>query len=381
VDDLEFGYILAVASAAVYSPRAVRAWLRSCGSARALVDRVRSVSACDDISANDDNPPERLSAHARSRIAAIDDAVARAAAAAARASGARIVLDSDDEYPAALRQLCDAPIALYVRGELACLSRRCVAIVGSRAASSYGRAVAGSLAAEVAAYSATVVSGLARGIDAAAHRGALDAGVPTVAVLGSGVCALYPHYHALLADEVVARGGAVLSEFPPAQSARAFHFPMRNRIVAALADATVVVEAGTRSGALITARLADEFGRQVFAIPGDVGRPTSRGTNALIADGVPLVTSAADIAALLRWEPTLEVAVQASGDDAAAQRDDLLAALALPQTIDQLAESHRASVADIAARLTILELQGVVEREPGGAYSLVRRSSAAKGPA
>ncbi|HZV79817.1 MAG TPA: DNA-processing protein DprA [Candidatus Binatus sp.] len=381
MDELELGYVLAVASAAVYSPRAVRAWLRSCGSARSLVNRIRNVAASDSTSATDEHPPERLSAQARCKIAAIDDTAAHAAVVAAQGSGARVVLENDDEYPSGLRQLCDAPIALYARGDLACLSRRCVAIVGSRAASAYGRAIAGTLAAELAAYSATIVSGLARGIDAAAHRGALDAGVPTVAVLGSGVCALYPHYHALLADEVVARGGAVLSEFPPAQSARAFHFPMRNRIVAALADATVVVEAGARSGALITARLADEFGRHVCAIPGDVGRPTSCGTNALIADGVPLVTSAADVAALLRWEPVIERASQAMGDGPDAQCDDLLAALALPQTVDQLAESRRSSVAEIAARLTILELQGVVAREPGGAYSLVRRSPAAKGPA
>ncbi|MBV8171135.1 MAG: DNA-protecting protein DprA [Candidatus Eremiobacteraeota bacterium] len=379
MDDLHLGYVLAVAEAGVYAPRAVRAWSAAHGSARALVDALRGWN--DRVGTLDAHAAlEPLSVQTRTRIAAIDDGIAGQALAAARASGARIVLDGDDDYPAALRQLCDAPLVLYARGDLACLQRRCLAIVGSRAASAYGRGVAASIAADAGACSATVISGLARGIDAAAHRGALDAGVPTAAVLGSGVCALYPQYHALLADEIVERGGAVLSEFSPTQSARAFHFPLRNRIVAALADATVVVEAGERSGAWITARLADELGRHVFAIPGDVSRPTSRGTNALIADGVTLVTSAADICALLRWEPSIRAAANRADEHAsnAGHADALLAALGQPQTIDQLAEACRCGVAEIAARLMIFELQGIVQRGPGGAYSLVRAAFTAK---
>jgi len=388
VDDLELGYLLAVAGAAVYSPRALHAWLSRFGSPRALVAHLRDAlaRAPDDL--------EELSDETRARLALIDDDAARAALDAAHSSGARVVVRSDEEYPATLADLCDPPSALYARGRLDCLARRCVAIVGSRAATAYGRSVAAAMAAEFAAFGVTVVSGLARGIDAAAHRGAVDAGVPTVAVLGSGMRALYPPYHALLVDEIVARGGAVLSEFPPDQSARAFQFPLRNRIVAALAHATVVVEASTRSGALITARLADELGRSVFAIPGDVGRPTSQGTNALIADGVPLVISAADVAAMMRWEYAFSQPQEAGTalpagttfedgrpQEAGTTSGDigrrLVAMLSQERTVDELAASTGAGASEIAAQLMLLELQGVVERSPGGAYLAVRTSTAA----
>jgi|SRR5271166_597886 len=346
----------------MWSPRALATWLRALGSPRAVVARVR-----DDRAA----PPgtEKLSPAARSRLALIDDAVACAALETAERSGARLVTCSDESYPAALHDLCDPPLVLYVRGALECAARRTVAIVGSRAASAYGRTIAASMAAEFAPFGATVVSGLARGIDAAAHKGAIDAGIPTVAVLGSGVLALYPDYHALLADEIVARGGAVLSEFPPAEPARAFQFPMRNRVVAALAQATIVVEASTRSGALITARLADELGRRVFAVPGDVVRPTSRGTNALIADGVPLVTSAADAAGLMGWSAAL--ALQPEGE---AQPSDALLDLIAGAgcAVDELALRTGSSVAELSTRLMLLELAGAAERRPGGIYAAVR---------
>jgi DNA processing protein len=266
--------------------------------------------------------------------------------------------------------LCDAPLVLYVRGDLGCLARRTIAIVGSRAASGYGRSLAANMTSEFAAFGATVVSGLARGIDAAAHRGAIDAGIPTVAILGSGVCSLYPNYHALLADDIVAGGGAIVSEFPPHEPARAFQFPMRNRVVAALAHATVVIEAGTRSGALITARLADELGRRVYAVPGDVTRPTSRGTNALIADGIPLVTSAADIASLLGWTPVFANGGETQAEDGSGGLLRLLSDES--RAVDELAAVCGATVADVAARLMLLELQGVVERKPGGMYAAVR---------
>jgi DNA processing protein len=366
LDDLDLGYLLAVAAAGMWSPRALATWLRALGSPRAVVQRIQQGA---------EPPPdvEKLSATTRARLALIDDAAARAALDAAARSGARVVLDSDADYPAPLRDLCDAPLALYVRGALECATRRTVAIVGSRAASSYGRSVAASMSAEFAAFGATVVSGLARGIDAAAHKGAIDAGIPTIAVLGSGIRALYPDYHALLADEIVAGGGAVLSEFPPDEPARAFQFPMRNRLVAALAQATVVVEASVRSGALITARLGDELGRQVFAVPGDVLRSTSRGTNALIADGVPLVTSGADVAGLMGWGSTLSAPAQAG-----APVDALLDLIAKQGcTVDELALRSGLPVAELAARLMLLELAGALECRPGGVYAAVRPRAAA----
>lgn len=373
MDDLELGYLLAVAAAGVWSPRALAQWLRVLGTPRAVVEAARVQ--------RDETPSgaEKLSSATRARLAVIDDAAALEALATARASGAHIVPRDDPRYPARLHELCDAPLVLYVRGELASLARRSVAIVGSRAASAYGRAVAAQLATDFSAYGATIVSGLARGVDAAAHKGAIDARLPTVAVLGSGICALYPRYHALLADEIVAGGGAVISEFPPAECARAFHFPMRNRVVAVLADATIVVEASERSGALITARLADELGRHVFAIPGDIGRPTSRGTNALIADGIPLVTSARDAAGLMQWavDGRLNSTAPSPQGGFPETLDDIIRAL--PEhgcAIDELAILTGASAADLAARLTLLELQGAVARRAGGLYVAVHARDA-----
>jgi len=368
LDELNLGYLLAVAGAGMWSPRALATWLRALGSPRAVILHVKEFA----------EPPlgaERLSPAARARLAAIDDAAARVALDAAAKSGAHIVLDRDPDYPSALRDLCDAPLVLYVRGSIESVTRRTVAIVGSRAASAYGRSVATSMAAEFAAFGATVISGLARGIDAAAHRGALDAGIPTAAVLGSGVRALYPDYHSLLADEIVAGGGAVISEFPPGEPARAFQFPMRNRVVAALARATVVVEAGIRSGALITARLADELGRSVFAVPGDVTRPTSRGTNGLIADGVALVTSGADVAGLMGWGASLPPVADAA-DPARRTLLDLVSAE--PCSVDELAARSGRPVAEISAELMVHELGGLVQRCPGGAYAAVRAPLAAK---
>ena len=276
MDELDRGYLMAVSGALVWTPRLLRSWLDGCGGARALLQVVET---------DDATPPygaEPLGSRAIARLRAIDDRAAAHAIADLQRSGARVLTDADPEYPPSLRDLNDAPPLVYVRGNASAIGERAVAIVGSRAATAYGRTVAAELAAGFGALGACIVSGLARGIDAAAHKAALDAGAPTVAVVGSGLSALYPPYHSLLADDIVAAGGAVLSEFPPMLPAHAHQFPMRNRIVAALSRATILVEAGTRSGALITARLADELGRRVFAIPGDVGRPTSAGTNALI---------------------------------------------------------------------------------------------------
>ena len=377
MDDRELGYRVAVHAAAVWYPRALALWMRALGSACELVRFAAMGTGTAPAGA------EPLPASALARVARIDDACALAALRTARECGARLVVHGDKDYPAALDDLCDPPLVLYVRGSLASLGERAVAIVGSRAASSYGRSIAANFAAEFAAYGVTVVSGLARGIDAAAHRGALDAAAPTAAVLGSGIRALYPPYHALLADEIVDRNGVVLSEFPPEEPARAFQFPMRNRIVAALGHATIVVEAGPRSGALITARLADEVGRSVFAVPGDIGRPTSRGTNALIADGVPLITSASDVAALMHWTPSMpSLGSNAVMSVEKAPLDALVANLPLEgAAIDELAARCGSSASEIAARLTLLELRGVVERKPGGLYAPVRERDAANASA
>jgi DNA processing protein len=363
--DLETGYLLAVAAAAVWSPRALVAMLKEFGSARALVEFARAPLRAMPGSC------EHLGAEALARISVIDDAAAHVALTSASQGGLRFVTSTNAAYPHRLLQLCDPPPVLYYQGSLVCLDRRVVAVVGSRAATPYGRSITAQFVRGFAAYGATVISGLARGIDAAAHRAAVSDGVPTAAVIGSGMHALYPPYHRELAGEIVARGGSVLSEFPPKMAARHHHFPMRNRLVAALADVTVVVEAGARSGALITARLAADLGRHVFAVPGDIGRTASEGTNALIKDGVSLATGADDIAGVLGWEVRLAQShsTRPSSSGAGVEARGLIAALsAAPCGVDELCGATGLDAATVSAELMLLELQGLVERTAGGIY-------------
>lgn len=367
MDELDLGYLLAVSAAAVWSPRPLVAMLATLGGPRALIKYAKAAA--------DEPPPpcELLSAEALDRIAAVDEKAARCALADARTSGDHFVISSDSEYPSRLRDLCDPPPLLYYRGRIDALSGRVVAIVGSRSATPYGRSMAGGAAADFAAYGVTVVSGLARGIDAAAHRGSIQQHAPTVAVIGSGLRALYPQYHSRLADEIVAAGGAIISEFPPSMPARPYQFPMRNRLVAALADATFVIEAGSKSGALITARLASELGRHVFALPGDVGRSTSEGTNSLIKDGVALATGAADIAGVLSWSIT------PAASEPNKRTHSLIAALAPGGSpIDEVCVKTGLDSATVSAQLTMLEMQGLVDRQAGGLYVAVRAPNAAK---
>lgn len=366
MDSHDDGYLMAVAGALVWTPRLLRAWLDACGSAGAILAWI----------ADHDIPPEgvpALSAAALERLRSIDSITAERAFDALIASGARLLKDDDDDYPSRLCDLADAPPLLYVKGAIAALGPRPIAIVGSRAATTYGRQVASSLASDLGGFGACIVSGLARGVDSCAHSAALAAGSPTVAVIGSGISALYPPYHTLLADEIVAAGGAVVTEFPPLEAARAHHFPMRNRIVAAFSVATIVVEAGRRSGALITARLADELGRHVFAIPGDVTRPTSVGTNELIKDGVTLVTGGSDVASLLGWDALFErndVVADARED---ASRDPVLARLTPSGVdVDELAAQCGMELPALLAQLTLLEIRGLAKRLPGGTYAAVK---------
>jgi DNA processing protein len=292
---------------------------------------------------------------------------------AANDCGSQVLTKLHPLYPPRLRELCDAPHVLYYFGDPSIADARAIAIVGSRAATTYGRTVAATFARDAGIYGATVVSGLARGVDAAAHSAAVESGGKTIAVIGSGLGAMYPPYHSLLADEIVAGGGAILSEFPPTMVARPHHFPMRNRIVAALADATIVTEAAHRSGALITTRLADEYGRRVFAVPGDIDRPTSAGTNALIRDGVSAATSMADVAEILGWSPVFATQSKPRGKDKPSTDADpllvLLAGAALD--VDELSVRSGQPASEVAAQLTMLELRGAVERRAGGTFAAV----------
>jgi DNA processing protein len=265
---------------------------------------------------------------------------------------ARIVLAADDEYPAGLRELSDPPAGLCVRGRLP-EPARAVAIVGSRAATPYGIARARALGADLARLGLTVVSGLARGIDAAAHRGALDAGGASVAIVPGGLDPVHPVHHRDLADALCERGG-VVTEHPTRASLWPGEFVRRNRLIAALAAATVVVEAAERSGALSTAAVARRLGRPVLAVPGDVERPTARGVHALLRGGARLCEHAGDVmAALPRGGP-------------ANPGTRVSAALArTPRTADDLAERAGLTLEETLACLLELEWSGVARRMPG----------------
>jgi DNA processing protein len=251
-----------------------------------------------------------------------------------------------------------------------------VAVVGARAATLTGLEVARDLGRELAAAGVLVISGLARGIDAAAHRGALEAGGPTVAVLGCGVDLCYPPGHERLL-EAVCGAGAVVSEDPPGTEPTAWRFPRRNRLIAALALGVVVVEAGERSGALSTARHAADLGREVLAVPGSVRSAQSRGTNRLIRDGAIPLLEIDDLAAALP-ELCLTTPRRGAGAPAALPDDPTLRALldlvgSDPVHPDQLAEATGARAAQIAVRLCALELGGWVRSLPGGGVSRVGR--------
>lgn len=213
---------------------------------------------------------------------------------AASKLGARIVTQVDDEYPEALKSIHDPPLALYVKGTLDSADRHALAVVGSRRCTHYGTQVADRLSFQLAKQGYTVVSGLARGIDAAAHQGAIKGGGRTFAVLGTGIDQIYPPEHAGLAEDITAHG-ALLTEFPIGFRPTRQSFPQRNRVVAGLVQGILVAEASRGSGALMTVDFATEFGRQVFAVPGRIDNPSAGGCNELIQNGAKLVTDIDDI--------------------------------------------------------------------------------------
>jgi DNA processing protein len=276
--------------------------------------------------------------------------------------GVRWLPRSDATFPAMLRAIHDPPHGLFLRGSAGVdeLRRPGVAIVGARACSAYGRHVARLLGRELAAAGLVVVSGMARGVDGEAHRGALEAGGVTVAVLGCGIDRDYPAAHAELARRIAERG-LIVSEYPPGVEPAPWRFPARNRIVAGLALATVVVEARERSGALITADFALEEGRDVFAVPGEIVSALSRGSNALLRLGAAPLVEPADVLHALGIEPAV-VAPPALGPDAAA----VLEALAEgPAGADELTRSTGLTAASVAAALTELELAGLGAEDEG----------------
>ena len=299
---------------------------------------------------------------------------ARAALTAAGAGGIAAVPWSDRRYPALLAAIPDPPPVLWLRGDADALDGPAVAVVGSRAGTVYAREVGRGLGADLASCGVTVVSGLARGIDSAAHRGVLAADGRTIAVLGSGVDVVYPPEHADLAEKIVRRG-LLVGELPPGTTPRPKYFPLRNRLISGLSRAVVVVEASERSGSLITARLALEQGREVMAVPGNVLSGRNRGAHALLRDGARIVETADDVV------EELGLGVPAAGAAAGAAaagdggrppetRDAILRHMDAGEVygVDDLAARSGLDSASLLARLTDLELQGRVARAGAGQF-------------
>lgn len=282
-----------------------------------------------------------------------------------RAMGAEAITRRDARYPSRLAEIYDPPPVLYVKGELDPPDCPSVAIVGTRGATSYGKMAAEHVARGLAQARVTVVSGLAIGIDGAAHRGALEGGGRTIAVLANGLDRVYPAQHARLAQQIAERGGLV-TEFPLGTKPDATNFPRRNRVISGLTSGTLVVEAGQRSGALITAAFAAEQGRDVFAVPGSIFSPMSQGANSLIRDGATPVTSAEDVLAELaptRVPRQLTVLDILPADET---ERSLLAALTFePVHIDEIARATSLPMSVVSSGLAMMELKGLA-RQTGG---------------
>lgn len=271
-------------------------------------------------------------------------------------------------FPSALLAIPDPPPVLWYLGALDAFDAPAVAIVGSRAASAVAVEAAARIGMDLAARGITVVSGLARGVDSAAHRGALRTG-RTIAVLGSGVDRIYPHEHRTLATEIVATG-LVVSEYPPGTPPRAFHFPQRNRLISGLSRAVVVIEASERSGSLITAACALEQGREVMAVPGNVLSGRSRGAHALIRDGAKIVEGADDIVDELGFAPGASHALAVDTAGSRTSRDPVLRVMEAgqPYDLDGLAGLSGLDSARLLPRLLDLELAGLLRRIEGGRF-------------
>jgi len=296
--------------------------------------------------------------------------------------GHRLLRCTDADFPPLMEAIPQPPAALFVAGDASLLLHPQVAVVGARAASPAGLEHARRFARALALAGFTVTSGMAEGIDGAAHEAVLDAGAAAVAVVGTGPDRVYPRKHHALARRIAAQG-ALVSEFPPGTAARADHFPRRNRLISGLALGTLVVEAGLQSGSLITARLAGEQGREVFALPGSIANPLARGCHRLIRDGARLVEEPAEvIEALAPAARALgaELAERLARPDAPAPtrgggwRDDpdyrcLLDALGHdPATLDELAQRSGLAAAALSSMLLMLELEGCVAGLPGNRY-------------
>jgi DNA processing protein len=362
-------------------PRVTARLLEHFGSAEAIFDATRRDLALLRL------PPETIESIAAREL----HARAEAEIERVRKLGGDILVLDDGVYPALLRETYDPPVVLYVKGKWdECLERPCIAIVGSRRCSTYGQNAALMMSRELAQRGLTIVSGLARGIDAAAHRGALEAGGRTVAVMGTGLDQVYPRDHKKLAGEILNRGGALVTQFPLSTPPVSENFPYRNRVISGLSLGVLVIEAAENSGSLITARLAMEQNREVFAVPGNITSRNSFGTNYLIKGaGAKLVQQWQDVAGELPAEIAAQLLPPPSRKSR--KKGELLDQLKLsppdlsepelavfnllstdtPLQIDTLAEGTKLSITQLTSALLALEMRELVRALPGMCF--VRR--------
>jgi DNA processing protein len=288
------------------------------------------------------------------------------------AKGIQVITWEDEAYPRYLREIDQPPPVLYLLGNFVPDDDWSVAVVGTRRVTAYGRQVAEELASTLARSGVTVVSGLARGIDAVAHQAALNAGGRTLAVLGSGVDRIYPPEHRKLGERIAARG-ALISDYPPGTPPEAGNFPPRNRIISGLARAVVIVEAGLDSGALITASFAAEQGREVFAVPGNINAPQSQGTNRLIRDGAHPLLSPQDALELLNLSMATEQRAARTALPADAGEAQLLQVLGhQPLHVDEIRSQTGMPIEKVTSTLAMMELKGMVRQVGGMNYVAVR---------
>lgn len=284
-----------------------------------------------------------------------------------------LLFRDDANYPILLKETSDSPYLLYYAGDLSCLRNPCVAIVGTRTPSDYGRHMAGKIADGLCRAGVTVVSGLARGIDYAAHQGALNAGGATIGVLGSGINNPYPAEHTPLMRQIARNNGLVLSEYPLDAKPLPFHFPYRNRIIAGCCVGVVFVEGRMKSGGMHTVTSALDQGREVFAVPGQTGYLGAEGPLAIMREGARMVTSAEDILEDLALVPLMHTLPRPGRDPSIPDiQQRIIRALRIqPMTIDELSEKLKFSTDDIMTETSIMEINGLIRREAGNSYALL----------
>ncbi|RPH96362.1 DNA-protecting protein DprA [candidate division KSB1 bacterium] len=313
----------------------------------------------------------RMSAQMITRIKAVkaDDSKGKRQFLQAVETGVRVLTFWDNEYPPMLRELeADAPVVLFVRGQFASKAER-LGAVGTRTATAYGKRMTRDLILGLSGSGVEIVSGLASGIDGYAHEAALEAGLITVAVFGCGVDRIYPPLHGALANRILANGGALISEYPLGTGPDRHHFPQRNRIIAGICRGVLVVEAGDRSGALITAHLALEYNREVMAVPGSVTNPKTSGCHRLIKAGAALIERAEDILEIFHMNPADAASAESkqAALDLKGPESDLYNALdpSVAAHIDDIAQKLNMPVGEALGYLLLMELKGAVKQLPG----------------